>query len=157
MSGIGEERWRGGKGGQGPRRQGSGPKERTGYQDRRDNRPNKEAFASKTQEKFSRGNAAGALSQEVHVPVNNYNAQEVEEALKPTSGMKDTYILASSSVDTSKAKGPWASKRNTLVSSDYTKLTFRSANTMSNGKDFFLELRKQISAARQSGGSTLGG
>lgn len=89
--------------------------------------------------------------------MNNYNAQEVEEALKPTPDMKDTYKLASSSVDTSKARGPWATKRNMSVSLNFAKLTLQSANTMSNGKDFFLELRKQISAARQSGGSTLGG
>lgn len=111
--------WRGGKGGQGPRRQGSGPKDRTGAQDRRDNRlqtVNREPSTNKTQEKSSRGPTAVVLPQETHNPVNKYNAQEVEEALKLTPNMKNTfYRSAPSSTELSKAKGPWASKRNGFV------------------------------------------
>jgi hypothetical protein len=33
----------------------------------------------------------------------------------------------------------------------------RAANMTANGKDFFVELRKQVAALQQNGGTTLGG
>ncbi|KAL9107609.1 MAG: hypothetical protein Q9227_007512 [Pyrenula ochraceoflavens] len=143
----GQTSWRGGKGGSAQRRQNSGPKDRNGsQQDRRDNRlqgQNKDGLPSKPQEKVAR--APVALPQELHTPVNDYNAREVEESMQKGSANKGTiYKLSTSPTDNTKTRntgGPWASK----------------PNTMSNGKDFFLELRKQVTAARNSGGSTLGG
>lgn len=153
--------WRGGKGGQGPRRQASGPKDRSSFQDRRDSRlqpQNKDVPPTKAQEKPTRGPNVVALPQENHIPVNSYNAQEVEEALKATPNAKSTfYRLAPSSAEMPKTQGPWASKRNDSTPVNLATLTLDTANTMYNGKDFFVELRKQVSAARQGGGSTPGG
>jgi len=55
---------------------------------------------------------------------------------------------------TTKAGGPWGSKRTFLPSTTATRtqqLTCdHAANTMGNGKDFFVELRKQISTLQNN-------
>ncbi|KAL2866185.1 uncharacterized protein BJX67DRAFT_382002 [Aspergillus lucknowensis] len=77
-------------------------------------------------------------NQEPHVPVGGFNAAEAKAALKKAP---KPFFYKLQGKDSSKgAGGPWGSK----------------PNTMANGKDFFVELRKQVSALRQ-GGTVAGG
>ncbi|KAL8734192.1 MAG: hypothetical protein Q9166_001678 [cf. Caloplaca sp. 2 TL-2023] len=83
-------------------------------------------------------------AQEHHVPVNGFNAQEARDALRTAFGSvnkKATSYGSSTQAQGAKSGGPWASK----------------PNTMGNGKDFFLELRKQLSSLQQHGPERAGG
>ncbi|KAL1999079.1 hypothetical protein VTN02DRAFT_5078 [Thermoascus thermophilus] len=76
--------------------------------------------------------------QEQHIPVRGFNAAESKGALRrgPGESKPVVYKPTGKEVNNNRASGPWASK----------------PNTMANGKDFFLELRKQVSALQQGGG-----
>ncbi|MCJ1352491.1 MAG: hypothetical protein MMC33_002475 [Icmadophila ericetorum] len=81
-------------------------------------------------------------SQEQHFPVNGFNIQATHDALKKSyqsltaKDLKaNIYKPSGGAAPNSKQGGPWASK----------------PNTMGNGKDFFLELRKQYSALPHQG------
>ncbi|MCJ1469367.1 hypothetical protein MMC07_008000 [Pseudocyphellaria aurata] len=86
--------------------------------------------------------------QEQHVPVRAFNSLEVRDTLKTgytsvgSEHMKSVKYKASAPQpkNMKPSGGPWASR----------------PNTMANGKDFFVELRKQISALQQ-GGERAGG
>ncbi|RAH40432.1 uncharacterized protein BO95DRAFT_447897 [Aspergillus brunneoviolaceus CBS 621.78] len=73
--------------------------------------------------------------QEQHVPVQNFNATESKAALRRGPGEPRPFFYKPQSKDTNnnRASGPWGAK----------------PNQMANGKDFFLELRKQVTALRQ--------
>ncbi|CAL5872225.1 uncharacterized protein PFLUO_LOCUS6484 [Penicillium psychrofluorescens] len=91
------------------------------------------------------GNAAWSGSgpaQEQHVPVRGFNAAETKSALKRGPGEPKAAFYKPTGKDSNNQRsgGPWGSK----------------ANTMANGKDFFVELRKQV-AILQRGGTPAGG
>ncbi|PGH18945.1 hypothetical protein AJ80_04272 [Polytolypa hystricis UAMH7299] len=172
MSGTGDDRWRGGRGydhhrQSGPRGGGFRDRQMGGHQqDRHGNNRGQGAHM----------NSAGSWSQppmgppqEQHVPVRGFNTAEAKDALKKgyqaaTSGGISYYLpnlpsfRRSSLFNTDtgppaivykpvakdsnsvRPSGPWGSKPNSMI----------------NGKDFFLELRKQI-AALQNGGNVAGG
>ncbi|PYH48818.1 uncharacterized protein BP01DRAFT_353117 [Aspergillus saccharolyticus JOP 1030-1] len=72
--------------------------------------------------------------QEQHVPVRGFNATESKTALKRGPGEPRPFFYKPQGKDTNnRAGGPWGAK----------------PNQMANGKDFFLELRKQVTALRQ--------
>ncbi|KAL3437112.1 hypothetical protein BDV09DRAFT_30214 [Aspergillus tetrazonus] len=82
-----------------------------------------------------------AASQDQHTPVGGFNAAEAKTALRRAPGAPKPYFYKAQGKDANnRASGPWGSK----------------PNTMASGKDFFLELRKQVTALRQ-GGSVAGG
>ncbi|PTU17809.1 hypothetical protein P175DRAFT_0504564 [Aspergillus ochraceoroseus IBT 24754] len=84
---------------------------------------------------------SSGLSQEPHIPVRGFNAAEAKAALKKGPGASKPFFYKLQAKDANhRASGPWGSK----------------ANAMANGKDFFLELRKQVTALRQ-GGNAAGG
>ena len=59
--------------------------------------------------------------------------------------------------DTANTKsGPWAAKRELFNSQLFKALLTGIANTMGNGRDFFLELRKQMTAVQQGKGPSGG-
>ena len=104
--------------------------------------------------------ATVATPQDDSVRANNYNAQEVKASLKKLPEPKPAvYKPAEKTPTTTRSGNPWASKRSfhppSQRISHYTDKS--TATTMANGKDFFLELRRQVSAAQQGGGTTLGG
>ncbi|KAJ5105085.1 hypothetical protein NUU61_002432 [Penicillium alfredii] len=128
MSGNGDDRWRGGPSRQSSQRHsGNGNRERTGGQG------------------GTRGNAAWSGSgpaQEQHVPVRGFNAADSKNILKRGPGVSKVpvYKPAGKESNNQRSGGPWGSK----------------SNAMASGKDFFLELRKQV-ASLQRGGPPVGG
>ncbi|RJE26616.1 hypothetical protein PHISCL_01030 [Aspergillus sclerotialis] len=71
---------------------------------------------------------------EQHVPVHGFNAMEAKGALRRGPGEPRPYFYKPTGKDMNNNRtGPWGSR----------------PNTMANGKDFFLELRKQVTALRQ--------
>ncbi|RMJ25804.1 hypothetical protein PHISP_03319 [Aspergillus sp. HF37] len=137
MSGPGDERWRGGRPEQlsrqsSQRRSGSGPRGAPGGA-----RGGQNANMSNTwggPREFASG-----PPQEQHVPVHGFNAAESKGALRREQ-RPFVYKPPGKDVNSSRSSGPWGSK----------------PNTMANGKDFFLELRKQVTALRE-GGNNAGG
>ncbi|OOO13408.1 hypothetical protein OAory_01011570 [Aspergillus oryzae] len=105
----------------------------------------------------SRDQLSTGPAQEQHVPVRGFNAAEAKAALKRNSRgtlfcdvqtpigsltvliEPKPFFYKPGGKDTNRS-GPWGSK----------------PNTMANGKDFFLELRKQITNLRQ-GDNVAGG
>ncbi|KAL9119567.1 MAG: hypothetical protein Q9187_003881 [Circinaria calcarea] len=84
-------------------------------------------------------------TQEQHIPVKGFNAQETRDALKKAiasvaaEDLKSLrYKATGGPAANVKTGGPWASKDPFPNNS--------AVNTMSSGKDFFLELRKQMAA-----------
>ncbi|PYI27994.1 hypothetical protein BP00DRAFT_352190, partial [Aspergillus indologenus CBS 114.80] len=69
--------------------------------------------------------------QEQHVPVRNFNATESKAALRREP--RPFFYKPQGKDTNNRASGPWGAK----------------PNQMANGKDFFLELRKQVTALRQ--------
>ncbi|KAL4865651.1 hypothetical protein BDV12DRAFT_174306 [Aspergillus spectabilis] len=87
------------------------------------------------------GDSREVLNQEQHIPVGGFNAGEAKAALSRGPGAPKPFFYKPQGKDANnRGNGPWGSK----------------PNTMANGKDFFLELRKQITALRQ-GGTVSGG
>ncbi|MCJ1298577.1 hypothetical protein MMC08_001367 [Hypocenomyce scalaris] len=98
-------------------------------------------------ERGNRDSAHYGPPQDQHMPVRGFNAQDTKEALKkgfnsltPEEAKSVSYRPSGGQTSSAKSGGPWASKPNNMV----------------NGKDFFLELRKQMSALQQ-GGERAGG
>jgi hypothetical protein len=60
-------------------------------------------------------------------------------------------------VSSAKAGSPWGSKRKSEVTYISVQHLTIIANNMANGKDFFLELRKQMFALQQQNTNTGGG
>ncbi|KAH8700781.1 hypothetical protein BGW36DRAFT_374950 [Talaromyces proteolyticus] len=144
MSGPGEDRWRGGRPFENrqptQRNSGLGSRDRTGGSQGGGSRGGQSnSWAG------PRGQAAPSPTQEQHIPVNEFNAAECKTALErvPTQPAPIKYRpsgLPAKDVATNRASGPWGVK----------------PNSMASGKDFFLELRKQVGAL-QNGSSISGG
>ncbi|KAL2218605.1 hypothetical protein M432DRAFT_613651 [Thermoascus aurantiacus ATCC 26904] len=146
MSGPGDDRWRGGR----PydhnrqpvqRQSASGPRDRTmGSQGgaRGGHGANPQNAWGGPREQVPAG-----PPQEQHIPVRGFNASESKGALRrsPGEAKPAVYKPSGKEVNNTRASGPWGSK----------------PNTMANGKDFFLELRKQVTALQQQGGNVAGG
>ncbi|KAL1969114.1 hypothetical protein VTN77DRAFT_368 [Rasamsonia byssochlamydoides] len=145
MSGPGDDRWRGGR----PYEQNRQPAQRNPASGPRDRTMGTQG-GSRSGHSSNPSNAWGGPReqipagppQEQHIPVRGFNASESKNALKrdPGEPKPAIYKPTSKEVANSRPSGPWASK----------------PNTMANGKDFFLELRKQVSSLQQ-GGSVPGG
>lgn len=146
MSGIGEERWRTPHGQQNP------PplnQNRHSNQQPRKNSLREGGGSQGKQSASGQGDwASHGPPQEQHVPVRGFNALEVRDTLKNgynsvgSEHMRSLkYKASGTQPKNAKSSGsPWASR----------------PNHMANGKDFFFELRKQISALQQ-GGERAGG
>ncbi|KAF7587557.1 hypothetical protein BBP40_007046 [Aspergillus hancockii] len=148
MSGPGDDRWRGGN---------------RAYDENRQSGQRHTLHRTMSAHSTSRGgpnqnqNAWGgerdapatSPTQEQHVPVRGFNAVEAKGALRRNPGEPKPFLYKpNNGKEANRAGGgPWGSKLNGGVN---------AANTMANGKDFFLELRKQVTALRQ-GGNVAGG
>ncbi|CEJ62132.1 hypothetical protein PMG11_10642 [Penicillium brasilianum] len=128
MSGAGEDRWRGPARQSSQRQSGNGNRDKTGGQ------------GGPRGGNSSWGSSSPAQDQ--HVPVRGFNAAEVKNVLKkgPNEPKAPFYKPAGKDTNNQRSGGPWGSK----------------SNTMANGKDFFIELRKQV-ASLQRGGPPVGG
>jgi len=157
MSGTGDERWRGGRGasyeqnrqsGQQQRQSGARDKPSSAQQGGRQNTQNQgqsQGQDTGSGKAWSGLDLAGpaTTTQGGHVPVKGYNAQEVEQALRreqegavATKSKPLQYKPSGKEGSNPRQSNPWASK----------------PNTMASGKDFFLELRKQISTFQNAQG-----
>ncbi|KAJ5577730.1 uncharacterized protein N7459_006694 [Penicillium hispanicum] len=122
MSGTGDSKWRGG-----PSRQSSQRHSGNGNRDR----------AAGGHGGARGGNAAWSSSypaQDQHVPVRSFNAAEAKSILK-REPKASFYKPTGKDATNQRSSGPWGSK----------------SNTMANGKDFFVELRKQVASLQRSG------
>ncbi|MCJ1423337.1 hypothetical protein MMC29_001220 [Sticta canariensis] len=146
MSGTGEERWRTPRGHQNPPPQ---HQNRHNSQQQRQSSLREGGGSQGKQSASGQGDwASHGPPQEQHVSVRAFNALEVRDTLKngysavgPEHMRSLKYKASGAQPKNAKSSGgPWASK----------------PHTMANGKDFFLELRKQISALQQ-GGERAGG
>ncbi|EGE79116.2 uncharacterized protein BDCG_01617 [Blastomyces dermatitidis ER-3] len=155
MSGAGDDRfpprWRGGRGldqnrQHGQRHQGGNLRDRSLGGHQQDRHPHR-GYGNNANATNSWGPLHGGPPQEQHIPVKSFNAAESKGALKQGyqnvgSRVPLVYKPTDKEVNNSRAaSGPWGSRPNCMV----------------NGKDFFLELRKQVSALRQSGNNPVGG
>ncbi|OQE40217.1 hypothetical protein PENCOP_c006G08139 [Penicillium coprophilum] len=141
MSGSSDNRWRGGPSRQASQRS-SNNRDKTGGQGgARDN------------------NAAWGASnppQEQHIPVRGFNAAEVKNTLKPgPNETKLSTLYKSHSKDgPTQRSTAWGPKGTVSLRSQHTlkqTITISTAQNMANGKDFFLELRRQIATLQRSG------
>ncbi|KGO75789.1 hypothetical protein PITC_033730 [Penicillium italicum] len=122
MSGSSDNRWRGGPSRQASQRNSNNRDKAGGQGSTRDN------------------NAAWSASnppQEQHVPVRGFNTAEVKNILKagPHETKLSTPYKSISKDGPTQRSTAWGPK----------------AQNMANGKDFFLELRKQIASLQRSG------
>ncbi|EAW11935.1 uncharacterized protein ACLA_006940 [Aspergillus clavatus NRRL 1] len=133
MSGPGEERWRGGR-----------PYDQNRQSGQRN--PNSRAISGHSGNRGgqnsstwgeSRESSNTGPSQEQHVPVRGFNAAEAKAALRKEP--RPFFYKPTGKDAGNNRSGPWGAK----------------PNTMANGKDFFLELRKQVTTLRQ--GATVPG
>ncbi|KAJ5317348.1 hypothetical protein N7508_001856 [Penicillium antarcticum] len=125
MSGPGENRWRGGPSRQSSQRNG-GNRDKTGGQ-------------GGARDANAAWNASSA-PQEQHVPVRGFNAAEAKNVLKrgPKESKPNQYKPTTKDAP-NRASGAWGTK----------------PHLMANGKDFFVELRKQITSLQR--GPPIGG
>ncbi|KGO39810.1 hypothetical protein PEX1_101130 [Penicillium expansum] len=122
MSGSSDNKWRGGPSRQASQRNSNNRDKAGGHGSARDN------------------NAAWGASnppQEQHIPVRGFNNAEVKNVLK--AGPQETKL--SIAYKSHSKDGP--TQRSTAWGA--------KAQNMANGKDFFLELRKQIASLQRSG------
>ncbi|OJJ44895.1 hypothetical protein ASPZODRAFT_17809 [Penicilliopsis zonata CBS 506.65] len=132
MSGPGDERWRGGRP-YDPNRQ-SGQRQRNNNMGQQGSGRGSPAAGMGNTWGASRDAASMGLPQDQHVPVRGFNAAEAKAALRRGQGEPRPFFYKPSGKEVNnRASGPWGSKPNTTAS----------------GKDFFLELRKQITTLRQ--------
>ncbi|KAL1954502.1 hypothetical protein VTO42DRAFT_1113 [Malbranchea cinnamomea] len=151
MSAAGDDRWRGGRS-YDPHRQryqGGSLRERSmggsggHHHDRHGGHRNQ---GNNMSGPHSWGPPPAGFSQEQHVPVRGFNAAEAKDALRKgyqaaNAGGTPPLVYKPTNKDANIGyrSGPWGSRPNAMV----------------NGKDFFLELRKQVTALQQ-GGSVAG-
>ncbi|KAE8147725.1 hypothetical protein BDV25DRAFT_159704 [Aspergillus avenaceus] len=88
----------------------------------------------------SRDQSGTGPAQDQHVPVRGFNAAEAKAALKKDPREPKPFFYKPNGKDVNRSGGPWGSK----------------PNNMASGKDFFLELRKQVTSLRQ-GANVAGG
>ncbi|KAK4870140.1 hypothetical protein LT330_005194 [Penicillium expansum] len=141
MSGSSDNKWRGGPSRQASQRNSNNRDKAGGHGSARDN------------------NAAWGASnppQEQHIPVRGFNNAEVKNVLK--AGPQETKL--SIAYKSHSKDGPtqrstaWGAKGTVSLRSQdaYEQtITIFTAQNMANGKDFFLELRKQIASLQRSG------
>ncbi|KAH1290329.1 hypothetical protein KXV52_006088 [Aspergillus fumigatus] len=124
MSGPGEERWRGGR----PQDQNRQSGQRHSNSRNMGAHSGNRGGQSPAPWSDSRDQLATGPSQE-HVPVRGFNSAELKAALRRGPGEPKPFFYRPNGKDanSNRASGPWGAK----------------PNTMANGKDFFLELRKQ--------------
>ena len=91
------------------------------------------------------------------------NMDEIEAMLQAGYDAKAPTYKPDLKAQTSKSESPWGVKREINLPSpsapknnQYTD-KHHTASFMGNGKDFWLELRKQVYALQQSGGTSQGG
>ncbi|KAE8382698.1 hypothetical protein BDV26DRAFT_253000 [Aspergillus bertholletiae] len=136
MSGPGDDRWRGGRTGHDQNRQ-------SGQRHSLHRTMSAQSGPRGGQNQNTWGESRDQLStgptQEQHVPVGGFNAAEAKGVLRRNPREPKPSPYKPGGKDTNRS-GPWGSK----------------SNTMANGKDFFLELRKQITTLRQ-GDNVAGG
>ncbi|KAE8356215.1 hypothetical protein BDV28DRAFT_127593 [Aspergillus coremiiformis] len=138
MSGPGDDRWRGGRSYDQNRQSGqrhSLHRTMSAHSGSRGQNQNTANTWGESRDPLSTG-----PTQEPHVPVRGFNTVEAKGALRRNPAEPKPFFYKPGGKDTNRSGGPWGSK----------------PNTMANGKDFFLELRKQITALRQ-GGTAAGG
>ncbi|BCS28719.1 uncharacterized protein APUU_70289S [Aspergillus puulaauensis] len=130
MSGAADDRWRGGRAFDQNRQSGqrqSNPRAMSAHGGPRGGQQSSNAPSTSWADEVSD-------LQEQHVPVGGFNAAEAKAALRRAPGAPRPYFYKPQGKDANnRASGPWGSK----------------PNTMANGKDFFLELRKQVTSLRQ--------
>ncbi|KEF63762.1 uncharacterized protein A1O9_01740 [Exophiala aquamarina CBS 119918] len=80
-------------------------------------------------------------SSDEHVPLAGFNPDAVDAALKQGFESKAPLFKPEAKPQTTKTESPWGVK----------------AGAMTSGKDFWLDLRKQVFALQQSGGTSQGG
>ncbi|EGC46105.1 conserved hypothetical protein [Histoplasma capsulatum var. duboisii H88] len=151
MSGAGDDRWRGGRGYDQNRqivqRHQSGNLRDRSIGGHQQDRHQHRGYGNNANATNSWGPPHGGPPHEQHIPVRSFNAAESKGALKQGYQNVDSHApfvykpIGKESNNSRAASGPWGSK----------------PNCMANGKDFFLELRKQVSALRQSGNNVAGG
>lgn len=121
-----------------------------------ENSPNGPPVTNRTESK--RPDTAAGVAQEEHIPVNDFNAQELRAGLKKASEVKPAvYKAVEKAAPPVRSGSPWASKRMYGYSKHLMHRLTRPANMTAGGRDFFVELRKQVAALQQGGGTTLGG
>ncbi|OAX81362.1 hypothetical protein ACJ72_04293 [Emergomyces africanus] len=151
MSGVGDDRWRGGRGFDqnrqpGQRHQGGSLRDRPMGGHQQDRQPHR-GYGNNANATNSWSPPHGGPPQEQHIPVKSFNAAESKGALKQgfqSAGSRAPFVYKPTGKEANNsrtASGPWGSRPNCMV----------------NGKDFFLELRKQVSALRQGGNNAAGG
>ncbi|KAJ5794535.1 hypothetical protein N7457_001134 [Penicillium paradoxum] len=129
MSGSSENRWRGGPSRQASQRNSNNRDKTGGQASARDN------------------NAAWSASnppQEQHVPVRGFNTAEVKNILKKGSAEGKSTLYKPISKDGPKDGSKDGSNQRSAAWGP-------KAQNMANGRDFFLELRKQIAALQRTG------
>ncbi|KAL3481672.1 hypothetical protein BJX99DRAFT_218114 [Aspergillus californicus] len=140
MSGAPDDRWRGGRYDQNrqPGQRQSNPRTMSAHGGPRGGPQNSNTSNNTWGDSREQSTGPG---QEQHVSVGGFNAAEAKAALKRGPGAPKSFVYKLQGKDANnRGNGPWGSK----------------ANTMANGKDFFIELRKQVTALRQ-GGTVAGG
>ncbi|KAL4782672.1 hypothetical protein BJX76DRAFT_332202 [Aspergillus varians] len=132
MSGAADDRWRGGRAYDQNRQPGqrhSNPRTMSAQ-----GGPRGGQQSTNASNHTSWADEVSALDQEQHVPVGGFNSAEARAALRKGPGAPRPYFYKPQGKDANnRASGPWGAK----------------PNTTANGKDFFLELRKQVTALRQ--------
>jgi len=106
------------------------------------------------------GQASPSLPHDDHVPMNGFNVAEVDALLKKGYDARaPLYKPDSLKPQPASTGSPWGAKREyntTHLKADIITNTGQ-AGAMASGKDFWLELRKQITALQQTGGTSQGG
>ncbi|KAM5456588.1 hypothetical protein McanCB49686_003219 [Microsporum canis] len=156
MSGAGDDRWRGGRGydhgrPQGQRHHSGGYRDRQSGSHQQDRHGHRNQMNNNMTATAAWTGPPGGPSREPHIPVRGFNSVELKDALRkdykkggqganplaadvPEEPQPVIYRPTGKDGNPVRPSGPWGSK----------------PNSMANGKDFFLELRKQISGLQQS-------
>ncbi len=115
--------------------------------------------AAANRNEMKRAEPPAAVPQEEHIPVNSFNADEIRAGMKMNSEVKlMMYKPEQKATPATRSGSPWASKRMVYYPRSQCTVSLTSlANVTSEGKDFFLELRKQVTALQQTGGTARGG
>lgn len=102
---------------------------------------------------------ASLPGQDEHVPHVGFNAAAVDAVLKQGFDAKAPLFKPESKPQPTKSESPWGLKGKSLLSvcSSRQFIDNDLAGAMASGRDFWLDLRKQVFALQQSGGTSQGG
>ncbi|KAM5504114.1 hypothetical protein McanMca71_003744 [Microsporum canis] len=177
MSGAGDDRWRGGRGydhgrPQGQRHHSGGYRDRQSGSHQQDRHGHRNQMNNNMTATAAWTGPPGGPSREPHIPVRGFNSVELKDALR--KGIVETPLqegrtgwYANSLKVTYRKTFPLANPLAADVPEEPQPVIYRPTgkdgnpvrpsgpwgskpNSMANGKDFFLELRKQISGLQQS-------